>query len=403
LASGSRALLGILLCAALLARPGATYAAAGDDPASLDEAALGQAIATQPLRGDLQLERIRRLLGRGDTVAAQAAWQALQRLQPPEGIRALVERWFEQAAAARLAASTLPTLRRDGPRQQIQLSGGWDSNPTLGSSSGVLRLGGDALGQVLQLAPSALPQPSPYASLQLDGQTQPLAGGASAVYGASYSHFPDSGFDREYLGYGGVTSGDRACPLVAAAGEVGRRCGASLLLAYGEVRDQAYGLGNLRAYLRGADGLELGASVGGLYRSGRMESAQLGLDAQRRWDWRGQHLLLRGDVQLDGALGERAGGDQWRYAAQLGWDSPAYAWGARLLVRRARDAEPFAPALLGPAERQQTLWRAELERRLVISADTSLAVFVRHERTDSSVSLFDSQRSVFGAMLRRLF
>jgi len=397
------------------AKPTAASLAATDDAAALPDAELQQAIAAQPRRGDLQLEQIRRLLARGDLVAAQAAWDALQRLQPPEGIRALVERWFEQAAAARLAAQPLPAaLPRERPRHQIQLGAGWDSNPTLGSSSAVLQLGGDALGQVLRLAPSALPQPSPYASLQLDGQSAPLPalGQASAVYGASYSHFSASDFEREYLAYAGMASGDRACPIDLAGGTATsapvaplptRRCGASLLLAHGEVREQDYTLASLRGYLRGASGLELGASLGGLYRLGQTESAQAGLDLQRRWDWRDQHLLLRGDLQLDGALGDRAGGDQWRYAAQLGWDSPAYAWGARLLVRHAQDSEAFSSALLGDTERHQALWRAELERRFVIDAASSWAVFARHERTSSNISLFESDRSVLGVTLRRLF
>ena len=395
-------------------------AAASDDLGTLDDTTLQQAIAAQPRRGDLQLERIRRLLGRGDTALAQSAWADLQRLQPPEGIRALVERWFEQAAAARLAAEALPAAPgRERPRHQIQLGAGWDSNPTLGASSPVLQLGGDALGQVLRLAASALPQPSPYASLQVDGQSAPLPalGQASAVYGASYSHFSASDFEREYLAYAGMASGDRACPIdlagstansapltpTSTAPTPARRCGASLLLAHGEVREQDYTLASLRGYLRGAGGLEFGASLGGLYRLGQTESAQTGIDLQRRWDWRDQHLLLRGDVQWDAALGGRAGGDQWRYAVQLGWDSPAYAWGARLLLRHARDSEPFASALLGSAERQQTLWRAELERRFVIDAASSWAVFARHERTSSNITLFESDRSVLGVTLRRLF
>jgi len=391
------------------AKPTAASPAATDDPAALPDAALQQAIAAQPRRGDLQLEQIRRLLARGDVVAAQAAWDALQRLQPPEGIRALVERWFEQAAAARLAAQPLPAaLPRERPRHQIQLGAGWDSNPTLGSSSAVLQLGGDALGQVLRLAPSALPQPSPYASLQLDGQTAPLTalGRATAVYGASYSHFSASDFEREYLAYAGMASGDRACPAAlagSASAPASRQCGASLLLAHGEVREQDYTLASLRSYLRGASGLELGASLGGLYRLGQTESAQAGLDLQRRWDWRDQHLLLRGDVQWDAALGERAGGDQWRAAVLLGWDSPAYAWGARLLLRHAQDSEAFSSALLGDTERHQALWRAELERRFVIDAASSWAVFARHERTSSNISLFESDRSVLGVTLRRLF
>jgi hypothetical protein len=413
-------LLGVASHAATAA-PADHPAAPAKDLAVLDDAALQQAIGAQPLRGDLQLERIRRLLGRGDVAAAQAAWDALQRLQPPEGIRALVERWFEQADTLR-AAAPLPGARPAAPRHQVQLGAGWDSNPTLGSSSSVLLLGGSAVGQVLQLAPSALPQASAFGSLQLDGQTSPFAGGVSAVYGATYSHFPDAGFDREYLAYGGLASGDRGCPTplagsVAAATALGNtaptasgnttatgpRCGVSLLLAHGEVRGQTYSLANLRSYRRSAGGLEAGLTLGALHRLGQTESAQLGIDLQRRWTWQGQHLLLRGDMQFDAALGGRAGGDQWRSALQLTWDSPSYAWGARLLTRYTDDSEAFAPALLGPTERRQLLWRAELERRFVLAPHTSWALFARHERSTSNVSLFESDRSVVGITLRQQF
>ena len=270
------------------------------------------------------------------------------------------------------------------------------------------------MGQVLQLAPSALPQASAFGSLQLDGQTSPFAGGASAVYGASYSQFPDAGFDREYLAYGGLASGDRGCPMplagsvaaVTASGNTaatGPRCGASLLLAHGEVRGQTYSLANLRSYRRSAGGLEAGLTLGALHRLGQTESAQLGIDLQRRWTWQGQHLLLRGDMQFDAALGGRAGGDQWRSALQLTWDSPSYAWGARLLTRYTDDSEAFAPALLGPTERHQLLWRAELERRFVLAPHASWALFARHERSTSNVSLFESDRSVVGITLRQQF